>query len=133
MPAQVLVFDGDCAFCSTSARWLQRWAPSSRAQVVAWQHADLGALGLTVEECSTAVQWVGPDHAAGPEAVAAYLRTARPPWPVVGRILATRVATALAWPAYRWIAAHRHQLPGGTPQCALPPATPQGSAGGGVR
>ncbi|MBW9205513.1 DUF393 domain-containing protein [Mumia sp. zg.B53] len=121
MSAQVLVFDGDCGFCSSSVRWLRRWAPSRRARIVAWQQADLDALGLTAVQCSAALQWVDSGRrAAGPEAVAAYLRTARPPWPVVGRVLVTRPATALAWPVYRWISAHRHQLPGGTPQCALP-------------
>lgn len=123
--APVLVFDGDCAFCSTAARWGRRWVPSRRAEIVAWQQADLDALGLTVEECVEALQWVdGAQHAAGPVAIAAYLRTARAPWPVLGAVLATRLATALAWPVYRWVAAHRHQLPGGTPQCALPSVPP---------
>ena len=26
----------------------------------------------------------------------------------------------MAWPAYRWIADHRHLLPGGTAACSLP-------------
>ncbi|WP_262848954.1 thiol-disulfide oxidoreductase DCC family protein [Mumia quercus] len=121
----VLVFDGDCAFCSSSARWLQRWAPSRRAHVVAWQHADLDALRLTAAQCAEAVQWVDDARqAAGPVAIAAYLRTARRPWPLAGALLGLRPVTALAWPVYRWIAAHRHQLPGGTPQCALPSAPP---------
>ena len=28
----------------------------------------------------------------------------------------------LAWPVYRWIAGHRHLLPGGTAACSLPQA-----------
>ncbi|WP_370614731.1 thiol-disulfide oxidoreductase DCC family protein [Mumia sp. Pv 4-285] len=129
----VLVFDGDCAFCSSSARWVQRWAPSRRAEVVAWQHTDLGAIGLTAQECSTALRWVdGERHSAGPVAVADYLRTARAPWPALGAVLGTRLATAAAWPVYRWVAEHRHQLPGGTPQCALPTGPRPDEAAGGA-
>jgi hypothetical protein len=27
-----------------------------------------------------------------------------------------------AWPAYKWVAGHRHLLPGGTAACSLPQA-----------
>src|SRR6185436_17813751 len=40
------VYDGDCAFCSSCARFIERRV-SSRAQVVPWQRSDLAALGLT--------------------------------------------------------------------------------------
>ncbi|KAA1420551.1 DUF393 domain-containing protein [Mumia zhuanghuii] len=131
--APVLVFDGDCAFCSSAARWAQRWAPSRRADVVAWQHADLDALGLTADECSAVLRWVDGDRrSAGPAAIADYLRTARTPWPVVGAVLGTRLVTAAAWPVYRWVAAHRHQLPGGTPQCAMPAAAAPGRPSNGA-
>ena len=45
----VLVFDGDCAFCSTSARFVSerlRRSPADYA-VEPWQRLDLDALGLT--------------------------------------------------------------------------------------
>ena len=51
-PLPVLVFDGDCAFCTTSAgvitRRLRR-SPDDYA-VQPWQHLDLDALGLTPED-----------------------------------------------------------------------------------
>ncbi len=61
----VFVFDGDCAFCSACARFVERRIPT-RATVVPWQFADLGALGLTAAECDAAVQWV--EHRAGSSA-----------------------------------------------------------------
>ncbi|WP_208322891.1 thiol-disulfide oxidoreductase DCC family protein [Mumia sp. ZJ1417] len=116
----VLLYDGDCAFCSSCARWLQRWAPA-RAEVLAWQLTDLEALHVNVADVDTAVQWIDDSaRAAGPEAIAAYLRTAGAPWRVAGRVLACAPVRGVAWPVYRWIAAHRDKLPGGTPQCALP-------------
>ncbi|MEV0716038.1 DCC1-like thiol-disulfide oxidoreductase family protein [Asanoa sp. NPDC050611] len=116
------VYDGDCAFCTTCARFLERWIPNS-AEVIPWQFADLAALGLTRAQCIEAVQWVPADGgptAAGPEAIARLLRTSNPFWRLAGRILDLRPVTALAWPAYRWVARNRHRLPGGTAACAIP-------------
>ena len=48
----VLVYDGDCAFCSTSARFAARWLRRSPADyaIEPWQRLDLVALGLTATE-----------------------------------------------------------------------------------
>jgi predicted DCC family thiol-disulfide oxidoreductase YuxK len=121
------VYDGDCAFCSTCARFIDRRIHTP-ASVRAWQRLDLAALGLTADRCADSVQWVGADGdiAAGPAAIARLLRQAGGPsghllWRPAGAVLATRPALALAWPAYRWVARNRHRLPGGTAACALPP------------
>ncbi|MFI5956513.1 thiol-disulfide oxidoreductase DCC family protein [Cryptosporangium sp. NPDC051539] len=114
------VYDGDCAFCSTCARFIERRIPTS-ADVVAWQRTDLDALGLTVEDAETAVQWVAPDRrAAGPDAIAALLIDAGSFWRPLGWGL--RAVRPAAWPVYRWIARNRDKLPGGTATCALPQA-----------
>lgn len=118
------LYDGDCAFCSACARFVERRIPSP-AQVLPWQFADLDALGLTADECEGAVQWVAPGRrltAAGPDAIAALLATSRPVWRVAGGVLRLRPVRALAWPAYRWVARNRHRMPGGTAACSLPQA-----------
>jgi predicted DCC family thiol-disulfide oxidoreductase YuxK len=117
------VYDGDCAFCTSCARFIERRVPS-RAAVVPWQFADLAALGLTREQAEEAVQWVGADgvRASGPDAVALLLRDAGRFWRVPGRVLQLGPVRFAAWPAYRWIADHRHLLPGGTAACSLPQA-----------
>src|SRR3954464_7136344 len=124
------VFDGDCAFCSSCARFIQRRIPT-RARVVAWQQTDLAALGVTEEQAEQAVQWVGPDgdQRAGPAAIARLLIDAGSFWRPLGWVLGLRPVTWLAWPLYRWISRNRHRMPGGTPACSLPQAqrgqTPQ--------
>ena len=118
------VYDGDCAFCSACARFVERRVPTP-ARVTPWQFADLPALGLTAERCEQAVQWVdGEGVAAGPEAIARLLRSSRPHWRAAGRLLDLPPVRALAWPAYRWVARHRHRMPGGTAACRLPSAGP---------
>jgi predicted DCC family thiol-disulfide oxidoreductase YuxK len=115
----VLVFDGDCAFCTSSARLLERIGPA--AEMVAGQQADLGELGLSERVASAAVQWVEIDGTvrSGHEAVAAALISAGGAWALAGRALLAPGIAPIAAGAYRLIAANRHRLPGGTPACAV--------------
>jgi predicted DCC family thiol-disulfide oxidoreductase YuxK len=117
----VLVYDGDCAFCTSSARLLERIG--TEAEIVAWQQTDLDALGLTEEVAAAAVQWVEIDGGvrSGHEAIAAALGSAGMVWPLAGRVLLSPGIAPLAAGAYRLIADNRHRLPGGTPACATDP------------
>jgi len=114
----VLVFDGDCAFCSSCARLLERIGPE--AEIIAWQLADLGELGITSEQAAEAVSWVEPDGTVrtGHEAIAAVLGAAGRPWRVAGRVMLLPVVSPLAAVGYRLVARNRHRLPGGTPACS---------------
>jgi predicted DCC family thiol-disulfide oxidoreductase YuxK len=114
------VYDGDCSFCSSCARFIEQRIPT-RAAVVPWQFADLPALGLAQDQVEESVLWVGEDGAvaAGPDAIALLLRDAGRLWEVPGRALQFTGVRAAAWPAYRWVANHRHLLPGGTAACQI--------------
>jgi predicted DCC family thiol-disulfide oxidoreductase YuxK len=118
----VLVYDGDCGFCTKSADLLDRWVRPTAA-IVAWQHADLDALGLTPEAAAAAVQWVSPDGliASGHRAVAGVLGQSGFGWRLLGRMLLIPGVSWVAAKVYRWVAAHRNRLPGGTPACRLAP------------
>jgi predicted DCC family thiol-disulfide oxidoreductase YuxK len=116
----VLVFDGDCGFCTTCARFLGRWVTSGRSvSVVPWQRLDVAELGLTPDQCRAAVQWVGQDGqvAGGHAAIAAALLAGYRVWRPVGRLLVAPWCSSLAGRLYSWIADHRDALPGGTPAC----------------
>ena len=59
-----LIFDGDCAFCTSSAHWLARRLRHRRGQdarLVPWQFTDLTALGTTAERAQREALWVGTD------------------------------------------------------------------------
>jgi predicted DCC family thiol-disulfide oxidoreductase YuxK len=118
----VLIFDGDCGFCTTCARFLQRWVVSGGStSVLPWQQMDLDELGLSVGQCRAAVQWVGDsgELASGHGAIAATLRAGHPAWRAFGALL---VAPGFSWLAerlYSWVAGHRYALPGGTPACRI--------------
>lgn len=118
----LLVFDGDCGFCTTSARLGERLLGLEHVQP--WQFLDLEPLGLTEQQCNEAVQWVAADGtvSSAERAVIAALRRAGGAWSVLGRIMALPVIRGLAGVLYRWVARNRTRLPGGTPACALPSA-----------
>jgi predicted DCC family thiol-disulfide oxidoreductase YuxK len=115
----VLVFDGDCAFCTSSAHLLERIGPE--AEIVAWQLADLDELEITAAQATEAVQWVEADGTvrSGHEAITAALRAAGWPWRLAGRLITLPGISTLAAVTYRWIARNRYRLPGGTPACAV--------------
>ncbi|HET7476004.1 MAG TPA: DCC1-like thiol-disulfide oxidoreductase family protein [Dermatophilaceae bacterium] len=121
-PRPVLVFDGDCGFCTASARWIVRYVNRPpRYAVAPWQHLDLDSLGLTAPQCDAAVQWVGRDgaRASGHAAIAAALRHGHPVWRVPGLVITAPAVSWLAERVYTWVAGHRYLLPGGTPACRV--------------
>jgi predicted DCC family thiol-disulfide oxidoreductase YuxK len=115
----VLVYDGDCAFCTSCVRVLERIGPD--AEIVAWQLTDLAELGMTEEQAADAVQWVQIDGTvrSGHEAIAAVLGAAGRVWKTIGGLLMLPGASWLAAKAYRLVADNRYRLPGGTPACAV--------------
>ncbi|MGW1680744.1 thiol-disulfide oxidoreductase DCC family protein [Saccharopolyspora sp. NPDC002376] len=116
----VLIYDGDCGFCTRSVRLAERLPV--RMRVLAWQEADLAAYRTTPDRARHEVLWVAPSGRVfgGAAAVAELLKSCRTPWPVAGLALSAPVLRTLAEWAYRAIAANRYRLPGDTPACRLP-------------
>lgn len=122
----LLIYDGDCGFCTRSARWIaERWRPGT-ARIVTSQSLDDTTLtehGLTRADVTDAAWWVGADGAAerGDRAIAAALRGA-PGWPnTLGRAITMPGLRALAPVGYALVARFRHRLPGATDACAVRP------------
>jgi predicted DCC family thiol-disulfide oxidoreductase YuxK len=120
----VLVFDGDCGICSSSARFARRIL-RGRARVVPYQRADLDALGITPQQASEAVWWIERDgrRGRGHRAIAAVLGAAGGIWRPLGAALGSPTLDAPGRWVYEWVSRNRHRLPGGTPECRLPRAS----------
>jgi predicted DCC family thiol-disulfide oxidoreductase YuxK len=113
-----LLYDGDCGFCSSSARLAERLAPD--VAVLPYQHCDLMAYDVTAEQCAEALRWVGtggPEAGAG--AVGRLLLAAGGGWRIAGRALLLPGVRRVADVVYRAVAANRYRLPGGTPACRV--------------
>lgn len=127
----VLVYDGDCAFCTTCVQFIERRI-KPRCETTPWQFADLGALRVAQERAAYEVLWVTPAGVTygGAQAVAKLLLNAGGAWAVAGALLRLAPLRWVAPGAYRLIAANRERMPGGTPACALPSAAGAATARG---
>ena len=121
MDRPLLVFDGDCAFCTRSVRLVERRI-RRHPHIVAWQSLDLAEWGLTQAECEEAVQWIDTDgtRASAHLAVARTLVYGGRGWALLGRVISAPGIRTVAGAVYRWVARNRHRMPGGTAQCNLP-------------
>jgi hypothetical protein len=128
----LLVFDGDCAFCTTSVHWYEKRFPGAFT-AVPYQRADLDPLGLTERECHARLQWIGDTRdprgtrESGARAVGALCRTGGHArggaggalWRAAAGLTVVPPFSWLAEGLYRVVAANRQRLPGGTPACRL--------------
>lgn len=116
----VLVFDGDCGFCTTVARHFERRSRTALT-IVPWQRANLGPLGLTPEMTAEQVYLVRDGSLfAGAECFAELMKI-QGDWfhsGVARTMRAPGLRRAFAW-GYRVVAHNRHRLPGGTPACRM--------------
>lgn len=116
----VLIFDGDCGFCTTTANRIKDES-TTPIEVRPWQGTELAEYGLTEAEASAKVQMVADGKVyAGHAAFAKILRLQKQWWfKLLGVFL---VIPPLSWGArvgYYYVAKYRHKLPGGTPACAI--------------
>lgn len=117
----LLLFDGDCGFCTTVASWAQKgFRHGERAE--AWQVLGIQALdrlGLTVLDVEQAAWWVDVDGglARGHRAVGRALQASRGWRRAAGDLVLTPPTSWAAAGVYRLVARWRSRLPGGTPAC----------------
>jgi predicted DCC family thiol-disulfide oxidoreductase YuxK len=119
----VLVYDGDCGFCTSSASWVAKgWDGPARA--IPWQvlgEKGLAELGLTLNQVEVAAWWVDESDKSwgGHEAVGRSLRACRGWRRWAGAIILSPPFCWFAPLVYAVVARYRHRLPGGTPACRV--------------
>ena len=117
----MLIYDGDCGFCTRCAEWAQRRLPKGHA-VAAWQHLpDLDELGLTVADVTSASYWIDADGRPHPgeQGIAMALIAIGGIWTVAGRALLMPNLRKIAAALYRLIARNRQRMPGGSASCQV--------------
>ncbi|MEU0144422.1 DUF393 domain-containing protein [Streptomyces sp. NPDC006288] len=126
----VLVYDGDCVFCTSSVVFAERRLRPC-CESTPWQFADLAPLGVTRERAAYELLWITPTGTVhgGAQAVAKLLLSAGGGWSVLGALLTLPPVRWIAHGAYRLVADHRERMPGGTPACAMPAGQRPGAHG----
>ncbi|WP_203602366.1 MULTISPECIES: thiol-disulfide oxidoreductase DCC family protein [Streptomyces] len=117
-PVPTLLFDGDCGFCTTAVRWIERNV-SPRCESVAWQRADLRGIGVTRQRAQREALWVTPAGTVygGADAVSKLLLSAGGGWSLLGALLMVEPVRRVAHGVYRLVADNRSRLPGTTDAC----------------
>lgn len=115
----LLIYDGDCGFCTQTARKFGDFAGESAA-IAPWQSLDLTEYGLTETDCTTAAYWVqdGVAH-RGADAFVHGLAVCDNPMRLVGKVLGLPPILWLAHRVYPLVAKYRHRLPGATDACRI--------------
>lgn len=109
----VLVYDGECAFCSRLARWVERHDPGRRVSVKANQEPGVTeALGLTRQEVDRA-SWAverGGRRFEGAAAISRVLRELGGAWRALGALYLVAPVGRLEDRYYRRVARRRSWL-----------------------
>lgn len=118
----MLLYDGDCGFCTSTVNWLAKTLPAF-PEATPHQWVELDDYGMSKAEVSDRVWFITPTHQYGGHlAVSAMLRSQPSiPWRFLGWILITPPFSWAAAVGYALVARYRHRLPGGTPACKLGP------------
>lgn len=122
----LLVYDGDCGFCSRAAAWIERCDRRARLAILPAQTAGLlAAARLTPLEAAQAAWAITPDGRRwrGAGAILVVLEVALGGWLRLSWIYGLPGLTQVADAAYQWVANNRHRL-AGTATCALGPLEP---------
>lgn len=124
----LLVFDGDCGFCTASVHWLEARF-RREVDVEPYQALDLDALGLTEAGVTRYAWWLDAAERRSPgagvrdrghRAIARGLRACGGLWPLVGGLLLLPPPFSWLYAAgYRLTARYRGWLPGTTPACRM--------------
>jgi predicted DCC family thiol-disulfide oxidoreductase YuxK len=117
----LLVYDGECGFCSRTAHWVADGLPVG-TRVEPWQSLPIADLGLSEHDVTTAAWWIdesGRRH-RGSRAVARALAAGRGWRRVAGRLLLLPPLSWLAVPVYELVARNRGRLPGAADLCRVP-------------
>jgi len=113
----VLVYDGDCGFCSVAAAWITtKWKKPKAPEAVPAQRlgeVDLEHLGLTADDVKMASWWVEDGRKSrGHLAIARALIAAGTGWRLIGQLLLLPPVRWLAAIGYRIVSRFRYRLPG---------------------
>jgi predicted DCC family thiol-disulfide oxidoreductase YuxK len=117
----ILIYDGDCAFCSSSVRTIQKLL-KKRPPMEPYQFLPLEQYGLTADQCQQEAKFVRADGSVrgGHLSFVETFKYAGGIWWLIGSVVGLPVIRSIAGVVYRWVAKNRFRLPGGTPTCALP-------------
>jgi predicted DCC family thiol-disulfide oxidoreductase YuxK len=121
-PYAIVVFDGECAFCDRSVKWISNHDPVMRFRFAARQSSAgqrlLAEHGLPPEGIESLILIDGPTLATHSTAVLQIAKRLRFPWKLAAPFLL--VPRPIRDFFYRAVAKRRYRIAGKLPVCSLP-------------
>ena len=119
-PSALLIFDGDCGFCTSSVAWLRGVLPAM-PEASPYQWTDLPKYGLSEADAASRVWLVADGRRHGGHRAVAALLTHQPSALLrfAGHLMLLPPLSWLAAAGYALVARYRFALPGGTPACRV--------------
>jgi len=116
----LVIYDGDCAFCSTAARFAQRKVAPTLSYSP-YQRTDLTKYGISTVEAQSSLKFVktNGEVVSAQKAVSQIMKCGNSFWKAFGVITELPGINLLAALGYKLTAKYRHKLPGGTPTCKM--------------
>lgn len=116
----LLIFDGDCGFCTSSVSWLRRVLPAM-PEASPYQWTALEKYGLSEADAAARVWLVEHGRRHGGHRAVAALLTHQPNalLRIAGHLMLLPPLSWLAAVGYALVARYRFALPGGTPACRV--------------
>lgn len=117
----ILIYDGDCGFCTAAAMWVSAsWRSAARAvPFQALGSEDLAGFGLTPDDVRKTAWWVDSSgrRDGGHRAVGRALLECRGWRRVLGRAVLLPALSVISRSGYALVSRYRHMLPGGASAC----------------
>ena len=128
----VLIYDGDCGFCTRTANAVKRLDTRHRFDVLPWQTRGLLAQADLTEQQVTEAAWYidadGRKH-RGAGAINAALNALGGIYRVASWVYRVPGLKQIEDLVYKGVARNRYLMPGSTDACRIPPRTPNASDG----
>lgn len=107
----ILIYDGECGFCTNSAKWARKRLPPPHGSAPSqdYSDADLAAIGLSRTDVDRAAWWyeAGTPPVEGAECISRTLVAIGGRSALVGRLMWLPGVRVLAGVIYRWVARNR--------------------------
>lgn len=117
----LIIFDGDCGFCSLSVSKLSQLLGRRSPQAVPFQKLDLRDFELSTDKVMKAMYYSDSQGKmfSGADAFRIVFRDAGSGWIILYLLLSTPIIKQVARKIYRLIAVNRQKMPGSSNSCGM--------------
>lgn len=119
---KLIIYDGDCGFCTTSVRKLRGMLGKKAPSAATFQSLQLDLFGLSIAEVQIELKYVDTNGQiwGGASAFRRVFYDAKGIWRLISTFMSLPLVKQSSVVIYRKIAKNRAKMPGATATCALP-------------